>query len=150
MCSPFLETRLGVAEVSTGLDPLEIGLQQREDDEAGGVEAGVEVHGADDRLGAVGEDGVLVGAAGCGLAAPEPDSRTELDPTGGIGEGAGVDQRGPTLGEHAFGQRRVGVVEPLGDGELQHGIAEELETLVRRDAPVLAAPRSVAKGRVEQ
>jgi hypothetical protein len=44
----------------------------------------------------------------------------------------------------------VGAVERLGDDDAEHGVAEELQPLVGRQAAVLVGVRAVREGALEQ
>ena len=114
------------------------------------LEAAAEVDRADHRLDGVGQDRGLVAAAGGLLAAAELDVLAEPDLAGDVGEGAGVDHRGAQLGQPALGQVGVGAVERLGDDDAEHGVAEELQPLVGRQAAVLVGERAVRQGALEQ
>jgi hypothetical protein len=52
------------------------------------------------------------------------------------------------LGELPFGEVRVARIERMGDGELEHTVAEELEPLVR--LATLARPRRVGENVLRQ
>jgi hypothetical protein len=67
-----------------------------------------------------------------------------------VGEGAHVDDRGAQLRELALGQVGVGAVQRRGDDEAQHGVTEELETLVGGQAAVLVRVRAVGQRALEQ
>ena len=74
----------------------------------GDLEAAGEVDRAEHRLDGVGEDRGLVAAAGRLLAAAELDVLAEADLAADLGQGAGVDDRGPQLGQPALGEVGVG------------------------------------------
>ena len=114
------------------------------------VEAAAEVDGADHGLDGVGEDRGLVAAAGGLLAAAELDVLAEADAAADLGQRAGVDDRGAQLGQPALGEVGVGAVERLGDDDAEHGVAEELQPLVGRQAAVLVGVRAVGQGALEQ
>jgi hypothetical protein len=107
---------------------------------AGGVETVLEVHRADERLGGVGEDARLGAPAGQLLAAAQVEMRTQPVVTEGgghAGEGVHVHHARPQLGELPLGQLRVVAVEPFGDNDREHRVAEELQPLVGGQPAVL-------------
>ena len=53
-----------------------------------------------------------------------------------IGQRMGIDHAGPQLGQVAFRTVGVAVEELVGDGQAQHGVAEELQALVGRQPAV--------------
>jgi hypothetical protein len=112
--------------------------------------AAVEVDGADDGLHGVGQDRGLLPPAGRGLALAEQQERAQVEAGRHLGEGLGVHQRGPDLGQLAFGQVGVGEEQVVGDHQAQHGVTEELEPLVGRGALGLGAPRPVGQGAGQQ
>ena len=67
-----------------------------------------------------------------------------------VGEGAHVDDGGAQLGQLALGQVGVGAVQRVGDDQAEHGVAEELQPLVGRQAAVLVGVRAVGQGALEQ
>src|SRR5579875_122964 len=109
-----------------------------------------EVGRADERLEGVGEDRCLRAPAGGLLAPPEQDGVADPELGGGLGERPGAHDRGAHAREVALGQVRVGAVELLGRDEAEHGVAEELETLVRLLPGRLGAVGAVGERPVEQ
>ena len=89
-------------------------VEQLVDDPVGGVEAVLEVDGAEQRLERVGEDAGLVPAAGGLLAAAEQQVGAEpvrADAAGDVGQRAHVHDRGAQLGQLALGEVGVLAVE---------------------------------------
>jgi hypothetical protein len=116
----------------------------------GVVEAAAEVDRADHGLDRVGEDRGLVAAAGRLLALAELDVIAQADGAGHLGQGAGVDDGRPQLGQQPLGQRGLGEVEGLGDDHPEHRVAEELQPLVGGQATVLVRIGPVRQGKVQQ
>ena len=102
-----------------------------------------EVRGADDRLHGVGEDRRLLAPAGELLALAEQQVLADAEALGHLGQGDGVHDRLADLGEGALVEVGVHAVHVVGDDHAEHGVAEELEALVRGVAGVLGAPRAV-------
>ena len=68
-----------------------------------------------------------------------------------VGERDHVHDRGPQLGERAFGEIGVLGVRHIGHDEPEHGIAQELQALVRDLGAVLERVRAVReRGRPER
>ena len=93
-----------------------------------------------------------------GLARP-PDASSPLpsrsdaprsSSCGDLGEHLRAHHRGAQLGQLAFGQLRVLLVDEVGDDEAEHRVAEELEALVRLLDAVLRAVRAVGQRAVEE
>ena len=103
----------------------------------------VEIHGGDHRLERVGEDRLLGAPAGRVFTLAEQQVRAEVDLLRDLGEHARVHDAGAHLGELAFGQVGKVLEHVVRDDEAEHGVAEELEALVRLRLAVLRAPRPV-------
>src|SRR4051794_15205233 len=121
-------------------------VEQQVDDLGGALEAAGEVDRPDHRLDGVGQDRRLLAASGGVLAAAELDVGAEPDRAADAGQRAGIDDRRAELGQMALGEVGVGAVEGLGDDDAEHGVAEELEALVGRQAAVLVGVRAVREG----
>ena len=98
----------------------------------------------------VGQDRRLLPPAGQLLALAEQEVLADVELLGHLGQGHRVHDRLADLGEVALGEVRVGAVHVVGDDQAEHGVAEELEALVRRVAGVLRAPRAVHERRREE
>jgi hypothetical protein len=94
------------------------------------VDARVEVDRRHERLEHVGEDAILVGAAGLALGATEACVRADAELARRPRQRARVDDRRPRAREVAFAPRRMGLVEQPRDSEVEHRVAEEFEPLV--------------------
>ena len=79
-----------------------------------------------------------------GGASPTPRSAATL------GQGHGAHDGLADLGEVALVEVGVLAVHVVGDDDAEHGVAQELEALVRRVAGVLRAPGAVHEGRREE
>ena len=105
------------------------------------------------RLEGVGEDRVLVPAAGGLLAAAEQQVRADAavaEPPRDPGERAHVDHRGAQLGQLPLGQVGLAAVERVGDDQAEHRVAQELQALVGGQAAVLVRVRAVGQREPEQ
>jgi hypothetical protein len=78
------------------------------------------------------------------------DHRAQIELPGDVGQRPGVDHRGPQLGQLALGQVGIGHEQVLGDDKTEHGVAEELQALVGRQAAALVGVRAVRQGTVQQ
>ena len=113
----------------------------------------LEVHRADQGLGGVGQDAGLVAAAGQLLAAAQVQVCAQPvagQPRGDAGQRVHVHHAGAQLGQLPLGQVRVVPVQPLGDHDAQHRVAEELQPLVGRQPAVLVGVGAVGQRQREQ
>lgn len=142
--------------VQTGAEQrgtLQQRVEQPVDQLAGGVETVLEVDRADQRLGGVGEDARLLPATGHLLAPAQVEVRAEpVVPEGGghAREGVHVHDARPQLGELPLGQLGVVAVQPLGDDDREHRVAEELQPLVGGQSAVLVRVRAVGERQGEE
>ena len=109
-----------------------------------------QVDRADHRLHGVREDRGLVPAAGALLAAPEQQVVAQAERACDVGQRPHVDHGGPQLGELALRELRVRGVQRVRDHQAEHGVAEELEPLVVRQAAVLIGVAAVGQGTQKQ
>jgi hypothetical protein len=125
------------------------GDEQALDHGGGGGVAAVEVHGGDDGLEGVGEDGALGAAAAAVLALAEAQPGAEAEARGDLGEPGFAHHLGPGHRQLALAQGREPGHEAVADDQIEHGVAEELEALVvaAGGVGVLVQPRGVAQGR---
>ncbi len=112
------------------------------------LEAAAEEDRRDHRLHRVREERRLLPATGELLAAPDPQERAEIEGPRHLGEPLLVHHRGAHLRELALARGGEALHEPVGHGEVDDGVAEELEPLVVGDrlAPVLVHERLVGEG----
>ena len=117
-----------------------------------GLDAAVEIDRRDERLEAVGENRVLLPAAGLLFSAPEQHVAAEIDFFGQPRERRRRDDAGLHLRLVALAVGREPREQQIGDDEAEHGVAEELERLVVDDAAggVLVRARSVRQRVLEQ
>ena len=140
---PFLQFGLGVlggrGHGGIDLDVLEQAAHQR----LGGGVAGVQVHGADHGLQRIGQDRGPPAAAGARLALAQPNDVRQAQADGELVQGFLLDQVGAHARQVAFGQGLQAVVQQRGNGQVEHGIAQEFQPLVvvGREAAVRQRPR---------
>ena len=120
-------------------------VEQRVHGASGGLDAVRDVDRADQRLEGVGQDRRLVPTAGGLLAPTEPDEDADVDRAGDVGQRAHVHDGGAQLRQLPLGQVGVCAVERVGDDQSEHGVAEELQPLVGRQATVLVRVRAVGE-----
>jgi hypothetical protein len=108
------------------------------------------VAGADERLDGVRQDRVLVTTARRILALAQQQVRAHVVVPRDAGQRARVHDRRAHLRQTALRQLRVVLEEGLRRDELQHGVAQELQPLVRGDAPVLERERPVREGKTKR
>ena len=96
------------------------------------------------------ENGILVGPTPAPLRGAEPNVVTEVQAARLGGELRGVDQRGARPGEIALRPLRVRLVEEPRDGQIQHRVAQELETLVPWAAVALVGMGRVGERGLEE
>src|SRR5690606_14549800 len=117
------------------------------------LDAVLQMHGTEQRLHAVGEDARLVPAAGELFALAEQQVRAEAaraETSRHFRERVHVHHARAQLRQLALGLVRVLVVEPLGDAQAQHRVAEELQALVGGQAAVLVGVRPVCQRQAQQ
>src|SRR5271157_4280775 len=143
----LLKPALVVEVVGLLARPLDRLPQLTEHQLTGGLPAGVEVHGPEDGLERVGQDGRLGAAARALLAPSEEEDVPDAQSPGHLGQDTGVDHGGADLGQLALGEVGEALVGVAGHDQTQHGVAQELEALVgRRAALLLPAPAPVREG----
>lgn len=141
----LLETGLPVQAGTEVGGLLDQRVEQAVHQFGGRVEALVEVDRADHRFKGVGEDGCLVPSARAFFTAAEPDEGPQVESATDLRQRTRVDHRGPQLGQLALGQVGVGAVQRVRDDEAEHGVPEELQPLVRRQAAVLVRVGTVGQ-----
>src|SRR5919106_2999751 len=146
----FLQRRLPVqagAQHGRGRDQV---VHQPVDERRRGIQAAVQIDGADQSLDRVGQDRGLVTATRGFLTPAQVHVRAQLESSPYLGEGAHVDDSRPQLGELTLGQVRVAMKEGVGDDEPEHGVTAELQPLVRRQPAVLVGVRAMGQRAFEQ
>src|SRR5207248_4039696 len=84
------------------------------------------------------------------LAAPEAQEPADAQGARHLCERTGVDDRRAKLRQLTLGQVRVATEQLLGDHEAEHGVAEELQPLVGRQAAVLVGVGTVRHGPLDE
>ena len=126
----LLELALGVLEVRQLAELAEGAAELARDQVAGGFVAGVQEHRAEHGLERIGQRRAADAPAGGLLAAAEDQEIADLEPASLLRERGAVHELRPCLGERAFAVPRETLVKLVGEDELQHGVAEELQPLV--------------------
>src|ERR1043166_9474889 len=136
---PLLQQRLRVTQRTRRLDHalLPIALDQR----GGPPVAAVDEQRADQRLANIREDRGAPMAAGLDFRVAEPHRRTEVDRARDIGAGLLAHERGEAPRQLAFGCRREGAEQHVGNNEAEHMIAKKLEPLIAAAAVAPAGKR---------
>ena len=112
-----------------------------QDEELGGVPSRIEVDGTQDRFEGIRQDGGLLAPARRLLTPAQQEDLADAEAVGHLGQHAGVHHGRAHLGQHPLGEAGIALVAVPGHDEPQHGIAEELESLVGgRTTLLLAAP----------
>ena len=141
----FLQPSLviGAAGAKGGL--LDSRFELGDHEGSGRIESTIEVDGADDCLGRIGENRRLLTPTGCILSLAEAQPGTETERHTDIGQRTGAHHRSSGLREMPLGQVREEGEEVVGDHQLQDGIAEKLESFVGVLAIVLCTPGPVCQ-----
>ena len=127
---PLLQPRLRVLRHGQGVDVRELGREHGFDDTVGGVETGVEKHGADDRFERVGENRRAGRAAAAQLALAEADGIAQLERGAEARQRIAVDEVRAHARQLALGDPWKSPVQNRRDRAVEHGVADELEPLV--------------------
>ena len=125
--------------------PSRKGAQWRADKGLGALEPAIEENGADQRLDHVADD--IVAQVGMVLARllAEADVAREVERAADLGAGLARHQRIVAAAHLALGLAREPLVEPAGDDQAEHAIAEEFEPLIG-----VAAVAAVGQRALEQ
>ena len=97
------------------------------------LQTSIQVDRPEHGLEETGQDGVLLGATTAPLRAAEANVVAEFQAARLGGEHHRIDEAGARPGEIALRPFRVRLVEESRNGQIQHGVSQELETLVRHD-----------------
>lgn len=142
----FLQVRLRVQGVhrfgGLGLDPWF-------DQIAGGLEAAVDEDGPDHGFDGIRQERRLLAAPRLFLAVAEAKRRAEIEFPGAPGQSLGADHMGPGPRQDAFGRRRITAEEPIRHDESQHGVAQELQSLVVLLQALFVGEGAVGEGLLE-
>ena len=117
------------------------------------LDAVLEMHRAQQRLHAVGEDARLVAATGEFLTLAQQQVHAEpalAEPARHLGQRVHVHHAGAQLGQLALGLLRVLVVQALGDAQAEYRVAQEFQALVGRQAAVLVGVGPVRQREPQQ
>jgi hypothetical protein len=126
----FLEASFWIQVFVIEVEGGDFLMAQVHDDGGSGLDVGVHVDGTDEGFDGIGEGGGTFSATGGGLAFAHEQVGTEVDAQGVSFQGGPGDQLGAEFGQSTFVQLRKEQEDFPGQDELQHGIAEELESLV--------------------
>ena len=148
----LLEPALGALERADRRLGGELRVGQRDQPVADRLEAEVEVEGAGDRLERRGEERRPATAAALRLALAEQERRAEVEPAGEAGQAGRRHDRGAAGAQVALVVVGMTGVQRLGDGQVDHGVTEELEAFVvaGRGVTVLVVPAGVDERLLEQ
>ena len=133
---------MGLLSAPIGASAVSSGVGQPDQPVADGPEPEIEIERAGDGLEGRRQEQGSATAAALGLALAEHQVGPELDPAGQSGEPGRRHDGGAAGAEIALVVVWVAGVERLGDGEVDHGVTEELEALVvpEGDVGVLVLP----------
>ena len=112
---------------------------------AAGIEASVQIDGADDGLERIGEDGGAPPAAAFELALTQYDPIGQPDLAADLGQLFPLDQGGPEAGQFALARLRETLVQAIGDNKTQQGVAEVFQPFV-----IVPASAAVRQGLLQQ
>ena len=126
----FLELAFGIGVQRAVAEGVEILGKQTGGEALCRVAASIEMDGTGDGFEGIGESGFAITAAVGLFATAHAQMRAETYTASDACEGLGGDELGACLGEHSFIGLGQTLEEEMGERELQHGIAEEFETLI--------------------
>jgi hypothetical protein len=149
----LLEAGLPVQGGTAGRGHDQQRVEQPVHETARGLQATADVHGADQGLERVGQDRVLLPAAGGLLTASQQQVGTDAavaQPARDPGQRRHVDHGGTQFGQLTFGEVGLAAVELVGDDQAEHRVAQEFQALVGRQATVLVGEGPVGQRQAEQ
>lgn len=112
---------------------------------AAGIEAGIQIDGADDGLKRIGKDGGAPPAAAFEFAPAQYDLIGQPDLAADLGQLFPLDQGGPEPGQFALARLRETLVQGIGDNKTQQGVAEVFQPFV-----IVPASAAVRQGLLQQ
>ena len=112
---------------------------------ATGIEASIQIDGADNGFERIGEDGRAPPAAAFELAPAQYDLIGQPDLAANLGQLFPLDQGGPEPGQFALARLRETLVQAIGDDKAQQGVAEVLQPFV-----IVPASAAVRQGLLQQ
>ena len=127
---PFLQTGLGILEFIDVGHAVDQGVDEGQYDLAAGVQSAVQVHGAQQGLEGVGENGGAAEAAGFKLPFSQSYLPAQVDMACQLGQGAAPHEPGPHAAEVPFAGVRVTLEQAGRHHHVQHAVSEKLETFV--------------------
>jgi len=128
----FLQARLGILQRGRLWQGCDTWLEHRPEMRAHGVETAVEVQGAAQGLEGIREDRLAAEPAGLELTRAQQQKFAELHGLRDLGQRLLAHQARAQTRQVAFAGAGKFAVQPLREQQVEHGIAEELETLVVR------------------
>ena len=130
----LLEPVLGTLQGVGGDRPLQLGGEEALEPDAGGLQPEGQVDRADQCLERARQNGRSPPRPDPLRPLPELQGAPQADAPGDPGKPGGADDRSPASGELALVGVGIAVVERLRDDQVDDGVAEELQPLVRLDA----------------
>ena len=112
---------------------------------ATGIEAGVQINGADNGFERIGEDGGAPPAAAFEFAPAQYDLISKPDLAADLGQLFPLDQGGPEAGQFALARLGETLIKAIGDNKTQQGVAEVLQPFV-----IVPASAAVRQGLLQQ
>ena len=126
----FLQARFGGFEDAAGVGFFQMGTIDNANKITAGIEAGIQIDGADDGLKRIGEDGRPPPAAAFKFAPAQYDLISQPDLAADLGQLFPLDQGGPEPGQFALARLRETLVQGIGDNKAQQGVAEVFQPFV--------------------
>lgn len=131
----FQKDALEVEKAAIGDNSLDVTQEVALNEGVRGLEASVEIDGAQNCLEGISDDRRPVSSSRQVLFSAEQEMVTESDSAAPLRENDFADEYGFDLGEIAFTFVLKLPIEVFRDQQVQYGVAEKLEPFVRSDAP---------------